>query len=112
VADEPLICPSVEGAFNLLAHKWMGLVVHVLATGPRRFCELEREIPGVSARLLTERVKELENEGIITRSVSADRPVRVVYELTEKGRGLVPVVRGLAKWARSWSATPNGRAGA
>jgi DNA-binding HxlR family transcriptional regulator len=109
MADEPLICPSVEGAFNLLARKWMGLVVHVLATGPRHFCELEREIPGVSARLLTERIKELEAEGIVTRTVSTGRPVRVVYELTAKGRGLVPVLRGLAKWARSWSAPTAGR---
>jgi DNA-binding HxlR family transcriptional regulator len=101
-----VICPAVEGAFNLLARKWAGLVIHVLASGGRRFSELECAIPGVSPRMLNERIKELEEAGIVTRSVETARPVRVRYELTDKGRALLPVVRGIEKWARAWAAHP------
>jgi DNA-binding HxlR family transcriptional regulator len=102
VKEEAPLCPSVEAAFNLLGRKWAGLVIHVLASGSLRFCELERAIPGVSARVLTERMKELEAEGIVSRTVDTGTPVRVTYGLTDKGKALVPVMRGIERWARSW----------
>ena len=98
----PTLCASVESAFNLLGRKWVGLVVHVLASGPLHFSELEDAIPGVSARMLTERIRELEEAGIVTRTVRAGPPVRVVYALSDKGRALVPVMAGIEKWARAW----------
>ena len=96
------LCPRVEGAFELLSRKWAGLLVHVLSAGPRHFSELRAEIPGVSARMLAARVKELEKAGIVKRDVQAHPPVRVVYSLTEKGRALIPVMAGIANWARTW----------
>ncbi len=99
------VCPVVGKAFNLLGRKWAGLVVHALAGGPRHFCELERGIPEVSARMLAERVRELEGAGIVTRTVHTGTPVRVVYELTEKGRQLVPIMQGIERWARAWEQT-------
>ena len=89
------VCPAVDEAFSLLSRKWAGLVIHVLGSGPLHFCDLERAIAGVGARMLTERVKELEVGGIVTRRVRPQRPVRVLYELTDKGRALIPVVRGI-----------------
>lgn len=96
------LCPKVEGAFELLSRKWAGLLVHVLAAGPRHFSELRAAIPGVSARMLAARVKDLEKAGILRRQVQTASPVRVVYSLTEKGRALIPVMAGIAGWAQAW----------
>ncbi len=97
------LCASVEQAFNLLGKKWAGLVIRDLSAGPRHFSDLERGIPSVSARVLAERVKELEAAGLLTRTVHTESPVRVVYELTEKGRALIPVMAGIEQWARTWN---------
>ena len=99
------LCPSVAAAFNLLGRKWAGLIIRELSAGPRHFCDLERGIPAVSARVLTERTKELEEAGILTRTVDTGTPVRVIYALTDKGKALIPVMDGLEKWARSWNGT-------
>jgi DNA-binding HxlR family transcriptional regulator len=107
----PTVCESVEAAFNLLGRKWAGLVVHVLAQRSLHFSELEDAIPGVSARVLTERIRDLEEAGVVTRTVSAGPPVRVFYALSDKGRALVPVMAGIEKWARDWEGRgENGRA--
>ncbi len=98
------VCPDVERAFSLLGRKWASLIIHVLSDGPLYFCELERAIPSVSARMLTERVKDLESAGIVSRTVYTGTPVRVSYQLSEKGRALIPVMKGIEKWARNWSA--------
>ncbi len=92
----------MEEAFNLLGRKWTGLVIHALAGPPRHFCEVEKAIPGVSARVLSTRMRELKAGGIVTRTVHTAPPVRVTYALTEKGRALVPVMRGIESWARAW----------
>ena len=96
------LCPAVEHAFEVLGRKWAGLIIRELSSGALHFCELERGIPSMSARMLTERIKELEGEGILTRTVSAAPPVRVLYELTEKGRALIPVMKGIEAWAHQW----------
>jgi DNA-binding HxlR family transcriptional regulator len=100
------LCPSVERAFEILGKKWSGLIIRELSVGERHFCELEKGIPALSARMLTERIKELEGEGIVTRTVHTESPVRVVYNLTEKGRALIPVMRGIEAWARQWAESP------
>lgn len=97
------LCPEVERAFEVLARKWAGLIIRELSAGPRHFCDLEKGIPAVSARMLTERIKELEAEKIVTRTVMTGSPVRVIYDLTEKGRALIPVMRGIETWAHQWS---------
>lgn len=97
------LCPTVERAFSILGRKWAGLIIRELASGPRHFCELEKGISSVSARMLTERIKDLEKEGIVSRTVHTASPVRVVYDLTDKGRALVPVMQGIESWALAWS---------
>jgi DNA-binding HxlR family transcriptional regulator len=76
--------------------------VFVLLDGPLRFSEVKVLVPEISDRLLSERMKELEAEGIVRRRVMDAMPVRVEYGLTEKGRALEPAVRSLKVWARSW----------
>jgi DNA-binding HxlR family transcriptional regulator len=100
------VCPTVEGAFALLGRKWTGLILRSLMDGPRQFRQLERAVPALSARLLTERIRELAAEGIVSRTVDTGSPVRVLYALTEKGRALRPVLKGIEKWAREWADAP------
>lgn len=96
------ICPRVEAAFEMLAKKWTGLIIRALLPGDLCFSALERAIPSLSARVLSLRVRELEEAGILNRSVSADPPVRVSYSLTEKGRALEPIIRAITAWALEW----------
>ena len=96
------VCPVIEHAFSLLGKKWTGLIVHVLAPGTRRFSEMLLEIPELSPRLLTQRLKELESEGIVARKVMPVSPVRVEYSLTEKGCSLIPIMQNVADWAYAW----------
>jgi DNA-binding HxlR family transcriptional regulator len=100
-----IACDVVEKAFDVLGRKWTGLIIRQLCDGPRHFCDVERGVPAVSARMLTERMKELEAAGIVVRTVDTGTPVRTSYELTEKGRALIPVMRGIEQWALTWSDT-------
>ncbi len=98
----PQVCSTIEAAFDVLGRKWTGLVIHALSSAALHFCDLERAIPGVSARMLTARIKELEEAAIVTRTVHTGTPVRVVYALTDKGKALIPVMKGIERWARAW----------
>jgi len=93
------LCPQVEAAFSLLAKKWMSLIIFSLRGGELYFCDLEKAIPALSARVLTERIRELEGCGVVDRRVSLSSPVRVSYQLTDRGRALAEVVQGIADWA-------------
>lgn len=97
------LCPKFEAAFQILGKKWTGLIIRTLLNGKCRFTDIMEVIPSMSARMLTERFRELENEGIIIRRVYPETPVRIEYELTEKGNALVPVMDEIQKWAESWS---------
>ena len=96
------LCPKFESAFELIGKRWTGLIIRVLLTGPKRFKEMAEIIPNVSSKVLTERLKELECEGIINRQVYPEMPVRIEYGLTEKGKELLPVLNELQKWAEKW----------
>jgi DNA-binding HxlR family transcriptional regulator len=96
------LCPKFEAAFSLLGKRWTGLIVHVLLRGPLRFKELTEIIPHISQKMLTERLKELEEEGIVIRRVYPEMPVRIEYELTEKGKELQKVMNEVQKWAEKW----------
>lgn len=96
------LCPKFEAAFEIIGKRWTGLIIRVLLTGPKRFKELVQVIPNVSGKVLTERLKELESSGIISREVYPEMPVRVEYFLTEKGMGLLPVLDELQSWAEKW----------
>ncbi|MGH9049020.1 MAG: winged helix-turn-helix transcriptional regulator [Acidimicrobiia bacterium] len=95
-------CPQYERAAEILGHRWTGLIVRALLGGRTRFSEFTASIPGLSDRLLSERLKQLEAEGIVTRCVSPGTPVRVDYRLTEKGEALAAVVDAIAGWAERW----------
>lgn len=96
------LCPKFESAFEVMGKRWTGLIIRVLLTGPKRFKEMTDVIPNVSSKVLTERLKELECEGIVNREVYPEMPVRIEYGLTEKGRELLPVLDELQKWAEKW----------
>ena len=95
-------CSYYHRAVELIGKRWTGAILAVLMDGPLRFSEVRQLVPDLSDRLLSERMKELEAEGIVERRVIDETPVRVEYELTEKGRALEPVVRALKGWARDW----------
>jgi DNA-binding HxlR family transcriptional regulator len=96
------MCPRYEKAFEVLGKKWTGLILRILMGGPKRFSEFRVQVPEVSDRLLSERLKELEDEGIVRRVVYDTKPVLIEYELTEKGRALEPVVQQVQVWAEHW----------
>ena len=90
-------CP-VERALAVVGAKWTLLILHNLMDGPRRFGELERLIEGASPKMLTARLRELEQLGLVTRTVYAEVPPRVEYRLTEAGVSLKPIIDSLADW--------------
>jgi DNA-binding HxlR family transcriptional regulator len=95
-------CPRYHHAVELVGRRWTGAVIRVLLQGRARYHALRDAIPDISDRMLSERLRELEQESVIERVVVPETPVRVEYELTEKGRALEPVVRAIAKWAERW----------
>jgi DNA-binding HxlR family transcriptional regulator len=97
-------CPAFQRAVALFSKRWTGLIVHALLDGPCRFGTLSLAVEGLSDRMLSERLKELEAEGIVARRVSASTPVAVEYSLTDKGRDLQRVLRELHRWAERWCA--------
>ena len=96
------MCPRYEHAIQLLGKRWTGLIIDALMGGPRRFCELTAIVEGLSDRVLSDRLRELELEDVIERVVYPQIPVRVEYRLTEKGRDLKPVVDAIHTWAQRW----------
>lgn len=103
ISDDTDLSPVVEDAFALIGKKWTGLLIHVLGAGAQRFSNILREISQLSPRILTQRLKELESEGLVKRTVIPSTPVQVEYSLTEKGRQLIPLMKGIADWAHTWS---------
>lgn len=102
-------CESYQAAVELLGRRWNGAIVAVLMEGPRRYTQLALAVPGLSERLLTARLKELESAGVLLRRVIPGPPVGVEYELTDAGRELGPAIEAIAAWARRWVET--GKAG-
>ncbi|KIE47883.1 hxlR-like helix-turn-helix family protein [Clostridium argentinense CDC 2741] len=96
------MCPKFEYAFTLLGKKWTGLIIKVLLSGSKRFSDIKTMIPELSDRMLAEKFKELEGEGLIKRIVYAETPVRIEYELTEKGKELEKAMIEVQNWAEKW----------
>ncbi|WP_225849363.1 helix-turn-helix domain-containing protein [Streptomyces sp. HPF1205] len=91
-------CPSRQ-LLDRLSDKWTTLVISALAGGPRRYAELARTIAGVSQKMLTQTLRSLERDGLVTRTVTPAVPVRVDYELTAIGRELLPVLGAVKEWS-------------
>src|SRR5579863_8907995 len=106
IPDTQHICPRYEYAVQLLGKRWTGMLLFAMMDGPRRFCELTATVEGLSDRVLSDRLRELEVEGIIERVVYPRIPVRVEYQLTEKGRALKPVFEAVQAWATQWIELP------
>jgi DNA-binding HxlR family transcriptional regulator len=93
------VCRTISTLLSRIGDKWTVLVVTTLGEGPRRFNELRREIPSVSQRMLTLTLRNLERDGLVSRTVTPSIPPRVDYALTEVGRSLLMPVNALAQWA-------------
>ena len=100
------VCPRYHHAVELLGRRWAGAIIRLLLTGPSRYNELRARIPDISDRMLAERLKELELEGVVVRTVLPDAPIGVEYALTEKGKALEAPVMAIGKWAEKWLAAP------
>lgn len=96
------VCPHFHAAIELIGKRWSGAIIWALSDGPMRFAEMKRAIPGLSDRLLSQRLRELETAGLMARTVEGGQPVKVTYELTEKGLGLKPAIQSLRQWACHW----------
>jgi DNA-binding HxlR family transcriptional regulator len=97
------LCPRYQRAIDIVGKRWTCLILRVLLGGPRRFGQIEDVVGGLSARMLSERLKELEACGIVERRVYPQTPVRIEYTLTEKGRGLQRALDELQRWADAWA---------
>lgn len=98
------VCPHFHAAIELIGKRWTGAIVCALTEGPLRFGELARAVPGLSDRLLSRRLRELEDEGLVERAVEPGSPVRVTYSLSEAGAELGPAIAEIKTWARRWRA--------
>ena len=99
---ESKVCARFHHAVELIGRRWSGAILSVMLRGPQCFNEMPAAVPGLSDRLLTERLRELESEGLVRRTVLPGPPVRVSYELTEAGKSLEPVIESLGRWAERW----------
>ena len=101
-------CPYFHKAIELIGARWTGAIVRALLADVSHFSELSAVIPGLSDRMLSERLKELEVEGIVVREVTPSTPVRIEYRVTEKGRALGSVLESVSAWAGDWIKMPAG----
>ena len=93
---------GVAACAEIIGAKWTALLVHDLSEGPRRFSELEHSCHGISPRTLAERLRELEQQGIVERHSFAESPPRVEYTLTEKGEALIPITAAMREFGHEW----------
>lgn len=100
--DYSKMCPKYEAAISILGKRWTALIIRVLLDGPKRFKDIKTQIPGMSDKMLTDRMKELEAGGIVERHVYPETPVRIEYVLTEKGKSLEGVIAEIQHWSEDW----------
>ena len=110
-AETPALCTRFHRASELIGRRWTGAIIFVLMESRCRFATLRKEIPDITDRMLSERLFELEQEGIVERTVIPETPVRVEYALTRKGRELAAAVDAIGDWARKWIETDSTRRG-
>ncbi len=96
------VSPEFHAAIELIGRRWAGAILWSLSERPHYFAELTASVPGLSDRLLSRRLRELESAGLVARTVSEGPPARVSYSLTEKGHAVEPVLSELATWAGDW----------
>jgi DNA-binding HxlR family transcriptional regulator len=101
-AATPSLCGRFHRASELIGRRWTGAIIFVLLKSRCRFATLRDAIPEITDRMLSERLQELEHEGIVDRTVVPETPVRVEYSLTKKGRALAGAMDAIAEWAEKW----------
>jgi len=102
MSDAVNVCPRFHVAVELVGGRWTGAIINRLLGGRARYNELRAAIPEISDRMLSERLRVLEVEGVVTRTVVPESPVRVEYELTAKGRALEEAIEAIGRWATRW----------
>jgi len=98
------LCSKFHKASELIGRRWTGAIIYLLLSTKCRFATLRDAIPEITDRMLSERLQELETEGIVERTVVPETPVRVEYALTRKGRALASAMDAIADWASHWVA--------
>jgi DNA-binding HxlR family transcriptional regulator len=98
----PELCGRFHRASELIGRRWTGAIIFVMLKSRCRFAMLRNAIPDITDRMLSERLQELEHEGIVERTVVPETPVRVEYSLTKKGRALASAIDAIADWAHKW----------
>ena len=98
----PGLCARFHKAVELIGRRWSGAIIQILLQRPSRYAELRTAIPDITDRMLSERLRELEDEAIVARTVVPETPVRVEYSLTAKGRALAPALDAIGHWAERW----------
>jgi DNA-binding HxlR family transcriptional regulator len=99
------LCSRFHRASELIGRRWTGAIIFVLLGSTCRFATLRDAIPDITDRMLSERLQELEQEGLVERTVVPETPVRVEYALSKKGRALRPAIEAIADWSHSWVKT-------
>ena len=98
----PRVCARFHRAVELIGSRWTGAIIQTLLQGKTRYALVRAAIPDITDRMLSERLRSLEAEDLVTRWVIADTPVRVEYELTDKGRSLESALHEISTWANRW----------
>jgi DNA-binding HxlR family transcriptional regulator len=102
MTPNPYLCPHFHRAIELIGRRWTGAIIFVLLQERTRFAGLRAAIPEITDRMLSERLRELEQEGIVERTVIPETPVRVEYALTPRGQALGAAVGAIAEWSHQW----------
>ena len=98
----PQVCDKFHRASELIGRRWTGAIIWVLLQQRSRFATVREAIPGITDRMLSERLQELEAEGVVERTVVPDTPVRVEYSLTKKGKALATAMEAIGDWAEKY----------
>ncbi len=95
----------IAAAMQIIGNKWTALILRDLFSGPKRFCELEKSVGNINPRTLSQRLDDLEQQGIVSKESFAEVPPRTQYSLTEKGHDLHPILRQMAAWGNKYEET-------
>jgi DNA-binding HxlR family transcriptional regulator len=106
VEGEGRVCEHFQRAAEIVGRRWNPQVIRVLLSGPRRFGALRERVPGISDNLLSERLKQLEEEGVVVRTIHEGRPILIEYSLSESGAALGTVIDALGEWAERFAGAP------
>ena len=103
VGRPPELCSRFHRASELIGRRWTGAIIYILLRQRCRFATLRDSIPDITDRMLSDRLQELEQEGVVERTVIPETPIRVEYALTKKGRALASASDAIADWAEKWT---------